>query len=164
MRPRRADAQRCRASENTLKCVRQTNDSLFWLNYSEDKIDRELSQECFILGLQLFNSAQFFAAHEMLEYVWRVAPRAERKFLQGLIQVAVALHHYRNGNLAGASSVLRRGARNLGAYPDGFHGVALAPLRRSLEDWQLAIDKGSSVPPLPKIDLHSSVVSRQPDR
>jgi len=125
----------------------------------------ELNCDGFALGLQLFNSAQFFAAHEILEDVWRAAPPAERKFLQGLIQVAVALHHYGNGNLAGASSVLRRAARNLGAYPDGFRGVALPPLLRSLEDWQLAIDidfdndKGSSAPPLPKINLHSSVVS-----
>ena len=126
--------------------------------------DRELNRDCFTLGLQLFNSAQFFAAHEMLEDVWRAAPPAERKFLQGLIQVAVALHHYRNGNLAGASSVLRRAAGNLGAYPDGFRGVALAPLLRSLEEWQLAIDKGSSVPPLPKINLHSSVVGPTGDR
>jgi predicted metal-dependent hydrolase len=127
----------------------------------------ELDCDGFTLGLQLFNSAQFFAAHEILEDVWRAAPPAERKFLQGLIQVAVALHHYGNGNLAGASSVLRRAARNLAAYPDGFYGVALPPLLRSLEDWQLAIDidididndKGGSAPPLPKINLHSSVVS-----
>lgn len=119
----------------------------------------ELNCDRFALGLQLFNSAQFFAAHEILEDVWRAAPPAERKFLQGLIQVAVALHHYGNGNLAGASSVLRRAARNLAAYPDGFRAIALAPLLRSLEDWQLAIDKGSSAPPLPKINLHSSVVS-----
>lgn len=124
----------------------------------------ELNRDCFTLGLQLFNSAHFFAAHEMLEDVWRAAPPAERKFLQGLIQVAVALHHYRNGNLAGSSSVLRRAARNLGAYPDGFRGIALAPLLRSLEDWQLAIDNGSSVPPLPKINLHSSVVGPAGDR
>ena len=42
-------------------------------------------------GVELFNRAAFFDAHEALEDVWRAAPLAEKKFLQGLIQVAVAL-------------------------------------------------------------------------
>ena len=60
------------------------------------------------------------------------APRrpSEKKFLQGLIQVAVALHHFGNGNLAGARSVLRRAFRNISLYPDGFGGIDSAGLLR----------------------------------
>jgi hypothetical protein len=59
-------------------------------------------------GIALFNQHSFFEAHEVLEDVWRAAPERERKFLQGLIQVAVALHHHSRGNLVGCRSLLDR--------------------------------------------------------
>jgi uncharacterized protein len=102
-------------------------------------------------GVDLFNRAEFFDAHEVLEDVWRAAPEGEKKFLQGLIQVAVALYHHGNGNSVGARSVLRRGFRNLSRYPEGFGGVHLGPLLRSISDWQRAMDEGTSIPPFPKI-------------
>jgi predicted metal-dependent hydrolase len=104
-------------------------------------------------GIELFNRAAFFDAHEALEDVWRAAPAPEKKFLQGLIQVAVALHHYGNGNLAGARSVLRRAVRNLSLYPEGFGGIHSASLLHSISDWQRALNEGTPVPPLPKIVL-----------
>ncbi len=33
-------------------------------------------------GIELFNRADFFDAHEVLEDVWRTAPVGEKKFLQ----------------------------------------------------------------------------------
>jgi predicted metal-dependent hydrolase len=107
-------------------------------------------------GVELFNRAAFFEAHEALEDVWRAAPGPEKKFLQGLIQVAVALYHHGNGNLVGARSVLRRAFRNLSRYPEGFGGIHLAGLLDSISDWQRALDESTPVPPLPKI-----VVGRQ---
>ena len=104
-------------------------------------------------GIELFNRAAFFDAHEALEDVWRAAPLAEKKFLQGLIQVAVALYHHGNGNSVGARSVLRRGFRNLSRYPEGFGGIHLAGLLHSVSDWQRALDEGAAPPPLPRISL-----------
>lgn len=105
----------------------------------------------FLHGIALFNRAEFFDAHEVLEDVWRAAPEEEKKFLQGIIQVAVALYHYGNGNSIGARSVLRRAFRNLSRYPEGFGGVHLAGFLHSISDWQRAMDEGRPVPPLPKI-------------
>jgi predicted metal-dependent hydrolase len=102
-------------------------------------------------GIELFNRAAFFEAHEALEDVWRAAPQSEKKFLQGLIQVAVALHHYGNGNLAGARSVLRRAFRNLSLYPEGCGGIHSAALLRTIAEWQRALDEGMPVPALPRI-------------
>src|ERR1700730_9876042 len=102
-------------------------------------------------GIELFNRAAFFEAHEVLEDVWRAAPQPEKKFLQGLIQVAVALHHHGNGNLAGARSVLRRAFRNLSLYPEGYGGIHSAGLLRNIAEWQRALDEGMPVPALPKI-------------
>jgi predicted metal-dependent hydrolase len=102
-------------------------------------------------GVELFNRGAFFEAHEALEDVWRAALQPDKKFLQGLIQVAVALHHHGNGNLAGARSVLRRAFRNISLYPENFGGIHSAPLLNSISDWQRALDHGTPVPALPKI-------------
>jgi uncharacterized protein len=107
-------------------------------------------------GLTLFNSAHFFEAHEVLEDVWRPAPQPERKFLQGLIQVAVALHHYSRGNRVGCRSVLERAHRNLSAYPAEHMGVDLHSLRQSVDAWRSALDRGALPPALPLISLKVS--------
>jgi predicted metal-dependent hydrolase len=102
-------------------------------------------------GIELFNRARFFEAHEALEDVWRAAPQPEKKFLQGLIQVAVALYHHGNGNRAGARSVLRRAFRNISLYPDGYGGIQSATLLSSITEWQRALDHGTVAPALPRI-------------
>ena len=62
-------------------------------------------------AVELFNSEEFFACHDVLEELWSEAVPAERDFLQGLIHAAVALFHFSEGNLGGArkmySSTLR---------------------------------------------------------
>lgn len=103
-------------------------------------------------GLELFNRGEFFDAHEVLEDVWRAAPAAEKKFLQGLIQVAVGLHHHSRGNLAGARSLLARAHRNLSAYPGRHAGIDLAGLRARVEQWVAALENGKNVPALPRIE------------
>jgi uncharacterized protein len=110
-----------------------------------------MDSERYRAGIKLFNRAEFFEAHEVLEDVWRKAPQAEKKFLQGLIQVAVALHHHSKGNLIGAQSLLSRAARNLSAYPEDFGGLQLTSLLRSITHWKAALAQGSSAPPLPKL-------------
>lgn len=102
-------------------------------------------------GVELFNRAEFFDAHEVLEDVWRAAPLPEKQFLQGLIQIAVALHHHSRENQAGARSLLKRAARNLRAYPREFAGLNLGEVLQAIADWELALEAGKPVPQLPKI-------------
>ena len=103
-------------------------------------------------GLELFNRGEFFDAHEVLEDVWRAAPAGEKKFLQGLIQVAVGLHHYSRGNVHGARSVLARANRNLSTYPARHAGIELAGLRVQVEKWVGALEQGNAIPALPRIE------------
>jgi uncharacterized protein len=112
----------------------------------------ERFQSIYLHGISLFNAAHFFEAHEVLEDVWRDAPEPERKFLQGLIQVAVAFVHYSRGNQIGCRSVLQRARRNLSAYPKEHGGLDLASLRDSLEQWCVAIDRDLPMPPLPRFE------------
>jgi uncharacterized protein len=105
----------------------------------------------FAEGIKLFNHAEFFEAHEVLEDVWREAPAAEKRFLQGLIQAAVAFHHHSSGNVIGARSLLSRAHRNLSGFQGQFWGIHLEPLLESLARWQAALEDGRPVPPLPRI-------------
>jgi len=114
-------------------------------------------------GIDLFNEEKFFDAHEVLEDVWRAAPEPEKRFLQGLIQVAVALHHHSRGNVVGCLSLLTRGGRNLSLYGDLHDGVDLARLRADLQLWSAALAHDGSVsigegavPPLPKLILQNN--------
>jgi len=106
-----------------------------------------MDQEGFLRGIQLFNEAEFFEAHEVLEDVWRAAPVAEKRFLQGLIQIAVAFHHHSTGNLVGTHSLLERGTRNLDGSPDDFGGIDISKLRRVLATWRDAFADGGNEPP-----------------
>jgi uncharacterized protein len=103
-------------------------------------------------GFELFNEAKYFEAHEALEDVWRASPPAEKKFFQGLVQVAVAFHHHSTGNLVGMRSVLHRAAKNLAPAPADFAGIDLKRLLDSLGRWQIAIEQERPKPPLPQME------------
>jgi predicted metal-dependent hydrolase len=110
----------------------------------------------YLRGIELFNRAEFFDAHEVLEDVWREAPEPQRKFLQGLIQIAVALHHHSKGNMVGARSLLKRAAGNLSGYQENFGGIALPDLLGSISEWEAALTKGTPPPELPRIVIERS--------
>jgi hypothetical protein len=79
---------------------------------------------------QLIDDGHAFAAHEVLEAVWKADPGPERDLWRGLAQLAVGITHRDRGNLRGATSLLARGAETLSRY-DGRqpHGVPVAQLR-----------------------------------
>ncbi len=98
-------------------------------------------------GITLFNAANYFDAHEVWEDVWRAVPAAEKKFLQGLIQIAVALHHHSRGNIEGTKSLLARAQRNLAGYPDSYGGVNLASVRLAVAGAEEALRAAAPLPP-----------------
>lgn len=56
-----------------------------------------------------FNRGDWFECHETLEDLWIGSEGEPRWFYQGMLQVAVALLHWRNGNYGGAVSLLVSG-------------------------------------------------------
>ena len=112
-----------------------------------------MDREEYRRGIELFNRGKFFAAHEVLEDVWRAAPQPEKRFLQGLIQIAVGLHHHSRGNLTGARSLLARGAKNLGRYPERYAGMDVAALLQAVAGWQDALSRNQPVPDPPHVEF-----------
>ena len=102
-------------------------------------------------GVALFNRSEFFDAHEVLEDVWRAADGPEKRFLQGLIQIAVGFHHHSTGNLVGARSLLCRGADKMRNLPATHAGIDVAALRESLAAWLAHLDAGAPQPPFPRL-------------
>jgi predicted metal-dependent hydrolase len=107
-------------------------------------------------GLNQLNRGEYFAAHETLEDLWRESQPADKKALQGLVQVAVAFHHYSTGNLQGANSVLARALANLREgskeESDGKNeklGID-DDCAASLQAWLQALQNGSPPPPAPR--------------
>lgn len=61
-----------------------------------------------VQGVAQFNRGEYFECHETLEGLWRRQRGPKREVYQGIIQVAVALHHLRNGNDRGAVAMLEK--------------------------------------------------------
>jgi uncharacterized protein len=71
-------------------------------------------------AIELFNNGEFYACHDALEALWVDAPVDEKKFYQGLLQIAVACYHLGNKNWRGATVLLGEGRFRLIPYEPGF--------------------------------------------
>ena len=60
-----------------------------------------------------FNRGDWFQCHETLEDLWTGSDGEMRDFHQGILQIAVALHHWRNGNYKGSVLLLESGTDKL---------------------------------------------------
>ena len=105
-------------------------------------METHIEERLFRLGVEQFNTKEFFAAHETWEELWLAAAEPEKTFLQGIIQVAAALHHYTRNNPAGAQSLLRQGLAKLEQFPSVHRDLQLEDLRERLRHWLAALDAG----------------------
>ncbi|MDB5341774.1 MAG: hypothetical protein JWP89_151 [Schlesneria sp.] len=85
-------------------------------------------------GLRLFNEEDFFECHEVFEELWSESQGDDRKFLQGMIQAAVALFHFGNENFGGAKKLYHTSRQRLVLLGDEYMGIALS---RFLTDFDL---------------------------
>jgi len=80
----------------------------------------EKLSECFappseklLQAVDEFNQGEWYECHKKLEELWIDAEGEMRHFYQGILQIAVALHHWRKSNFNGAVSLLGKGSDNL---------------------------------------------------
>ena len=72
----------------------------------------------------------------------------EKPFLQALIQLAAALHHFQRGNSRGAASLMQTALHRLEPHPDSFEGIAVASLCQEIAEWQKKVNTGHAPPDL----------------
>src|SRR5438477_916268 len=84
-------------------------------------------------GILFFNERDFFEAHEVWESLWMHCAGPERRFVQGLIQAAVALYHFGNGNLRGAVKLYHSGRDYMQRYGSPYLGLDSAAFWGQME-------------------------------
>ena len=89
-------------------------------------------------GIEEFNEQLFFECHETLEEIWLEDHGEDRKFYQGLIQVAAGYFKLQQNVPAGALKLWRTGIEKLEPYAPTFLGIdvdgLISAVRRHLAD------------------------------
>jgi hypothetical protein len=87
----------------------------------------------YLTGIVLFNRGDWFEAHEAWEDLWHESGPPERRFYQGLIQAAVGLCHFHNGNLRGAVKLYHSSRDYLQPYQPKYLGLDVAGFWEQME-------------------------------
>ncbi|HAL57855.1 MAG TPA: DUF309 domain-containing protein [Bacteroidetes bacterium] len=97
--------------------------------------------EQFQRGIREFNGRRFFEAHDILEDLWHGYRGDDRRFLQGLIQVAVGYYHFENRNLKGARSQLTKACAKIESYGPEHRGIRLLEFLRCIHQCLDALER-----------------------
>ena len=79
-------------------------------------------------GIEQFNSQDFYACHDTLEALWMEAGEPDKRFYQGILQIAVALYHLGNQNWRGAVILLGEGINRINYYQPSYAEIAVKDL------------------------------------
>ncbi len=74
-------------------------------------------------GINEFNTGEYYACHDTLEALWMDSIDPDKKFYQGVLQIAVACYHLHNRNWRGAVTLLGEGIGKLPYYQPVYAGI-----------------------------------------
>ena len=84
--------------------------------------------EEFWQGVEQFNQQEFYACHDTLEALWIEAVEPQKRFYQGILQIAVACYHLLNLNWRGAVILLGEGIGRLRDYQPDYENINVTKL------------------------------------
>jgi predicted metal-dependent hydrolase len=87
----------------------------------------------YIEGIERFNRQEFFEAHQVWEEVWLEQELPAKDFYKGLIQVAIGLHHFRNGNTRGIRKLYHSSRKYLQEFLPEFQGIDVGQLLSDMD-------------------------------
>ena len=96
-------------------------------------------------GIDRFNAHEFWHAHESWERIWLSAEEPEKRFLQGLIQLAAAYHHVQRRTYRGGVRLFDAAMKKLADFPDGFLGVDRSEVVKAAMRHRDSIDRGEAI-------------------
>lgn len=79
-------------------------------------------------GINEFNAGEYYACHDTLEALWMDSIDPDKRFYQGVLQIAVACYHLHNRNWRGAVTLLGEGIGRLPYYQPIYAGIDVANL------------------------------------
>jgi uncharacterized protein len=110
----------------------------------------------YLQGIQYFNVCDFFESHEVWEEIWTDEQGPSRKFYQGLIQAAVALHHFGNGNIRGAKKLNISFRQYLEPYRPSYLGLDIEKFLSEMD--QCFVEVMASTEEFPKIEIDPETI------
>jgi uncharacterized protein len=103
-------------------------------------------------GIDEFNQQLFFECHETLEEIWLEEHGEDRKFYQGIIQIAAGYYKLQQGVPAGAIKLWRMGLAKIEPYSPVYLGVELASfsaaVKRNLDELEALQPTATDSPPI----------------
>ncbi|MGL5195417.1 MAG: DUF309 domain-containing protein [Chroococcales cyanobacterium] len=97
--------------------------------------------EEFWQAVDQFNAQDFYACHDTLEALWMDAGEPEKKFYQGVLQIAVSLYHLGNLNWRGAAILLGEGMSRLGYYSPEYYNINVEKLITESQEILLSLQE-----------------------
>ena len=114
------------------------------MNLIDKQDDLFINDSRFEIGMKLFNSCQWYQAHDVFEEIWHETGGPERQLIQGILQVAVAQVHLENSNTNGATILYGEALGRLKRYQLNNLGLDIVGLckciSRRLEFLQIGND------------------------
>lgn len=97
--------------------------------------------EEFWQGVEQFNQQEFYACHDTLEALWMEASEPDKRFYQGILQIAVGCYHLTNQNWRGAAILLGEGISRLLKYQPTYENIDVTELVRQSNDLLIALQQ-----------------------
>jgi uncharacterized protein len=79
-------------------------------------------------GVAEFNQKEFYACHDTLEALWMEASELDKRFYQGVLQIAVGCYHLENSNWRGAVILLGEGIKRISDYQPVYEEIDVTQL------------------------------------
>ncbi|NJO47595.1 MAG: DUF309 domain-containing protein [Oscillatoriales cyanobacterium RM2_1_1] len=95
-------------------------------------------------GVKEFNRGDFYACHDTLEALWMEAMEPDKRFYQGILQIAVGLYHLSNQNWNGAVMLLGEGISRLNPYQPEYFEIQVTLLITQAADLLRALQQAGA--------------------
>jgi uncharacterized protein len=107
----------------------------------------------FLKGIDEFNQQLFFECHETLEEIWLEDRGEDRKFYQGIIQIAAGYFKWQQGVPVGALKLWRTGLEKLAAYGPIHLGIQVESLVEAVKQNLAELEAAQQSGALPALNL-----------
>ena len=123
-------------------------------------IPLDLEKKLYLDGIHLFNTHEYFEAHETWEDIWHMAYGLKHEFYQGMIQAAVALEHYRRQNPRGVLGLWKSYPPKFKNVPDRFMGLNVKQFLQQMEQVLRPVVTADPLPEKGAIELDLATVPK----